>query len=141
MAARLCCQLDPTRDVLLLRPFSSQSSGPPFPRPSAGSAASPASSLSTSDESDLPLGRLPACFASASGPCCLVVTCAELRTMDSTVNFVSWHANRQLGMPSKDLWTPYIRDQLLTKWEEGSIDPRLSIFVLGGCRHKCMRLL
>ncbi|MBA4600704.1 hypothetical protein H2N52_15085, partial [Corynebacterium glutamicum] len=60
MAARLCCHLDSARDVLLLRPFGPQSSGPSFPRPAAGSAASSASSPSPSDESDLPLGRLPA---------------------------------------------------------------------------------
>ncbi|NCL83710.1 hypothetical protein EK468_24975, partial [Citrobacter braakii] len=60
LAARLCCHLDSARDVLLLRPFGPQSSGPSFPRPAAGSAASSASSPSPSDESDLPLGRLPA---------------------------------------------------------------------------------
>nr|Q64902.1 RecName: Full=Protein X; AltName: Full=HBx; AltName: Full=Peptide X; AltName: Full=pX [Arctic ground squirrel hepatitis B virus]AAB08036.1 X protein [Arctic ground squirrel hepatitis B virus] len=138
MAARLCCQLDSSRDVVLLRPFGSESGGPAVSRPSAGSASRADSPLPSAAESHLPLGRLPACFASPSGPCCLGFTCAEFGAMVSTMNFVTWHAKRQLGMPTKDLWTPYVRNQLLTKWEEGTIDSRLPLFVLGGCRHKYM---
>ncbi|AAA46758.1 hypothetical protein [Ground squirrel hepatitis virus] len=138
MAARLCCQLDSSRDVLLLRPLRGQPSGPSVSGTSAGSPSSAASAFSSGHQADIPVGRLPACFYSSAGPCCLGFTCADLRTMDSTVNFVPWHAKRQLGMMQKDFWTAYIRDQLLTLWEEGIIDPRLKLFVLGGCRHKYM---
>nr|AFV36871.1 X protein [Hepatitis B virus] len=140
MAARMCCQLDPARDVLCLRPVSAESRGRPLPG-SLG-ALPPASPpvLPTDHGAHLSLRGLPVCAFSSAGPCALRFTSA--RRMETTVNA---HRNlpkvlhkRTLGlsaMSTTDL-EAYFKDCVFTEWEELGAEVRLMIFVLGGCRHK-----
>nr|QIP67486.1 X protein [Hepatitis B virus] len=140
MAARLCCQLDPARDVLCLRPVGAESRGRPLPGPLG--ALSPASPpvVPTDHGAHLSLRGLPVCAFSSAGPCALRFTSA--RRMETTVNA---HRNlpkvlhkRTLGlsaMSTTDL-EAYFKDCVFTEWEELGEEVRLMIFVLGGCWHK-----
>nr|UTN45716.1 truncated X protein [Hepatitis B virus] len=84
MAARLCCQLDPARDVLCLRPVGAESRGRPFSGP-LGTLSSPSpSAVSTDHGAHLSLRGLPVCAFSSAGPCALRFTSA--RRMETTVN-------------------------------------------------------
>nr|ACD80307.1 X protein [Hepatitis B virus]BAF49034.1 X protein [Hepatitis B virus]BAN75946.1 X protein [hepatitis B virus genotype H] len=140
MAARLCCQLDPARDVLCLRPVGAESCGRPL---SWSLGALPPSSppvVPADDGSHLSLRGLPACAFSSAGPCALRFTSA--RRMETTVN-APWNLpttlhKRTLGLsPRSTTWIEeYIKDCVFKDWEESGEELRLKVFVLGGCRHK-----
>nr|AFB74935.1 X protein [Hepatitis B virus] len=140
MAARLCCQLDPARDVLCLRPVGAESRGRPFSGP-LGDLTSPSpSAVSTDHGAHLSLRGLPVCAFSSAGPCALRFTSA--RRMETTVNarqvLPKVLYKRTLGlsaMSTTDL-EAYFKDCLFNDWEELGEETRLMIFVLGGCRHK-----
>nr|AEZ63524.1 X protein [Hepatitis B virus] len=139
MAARLCCQLDPARDVLCLRPLGAESRGRPFSG-SLGTLSSPyPSAVPTDHGAHLSLRGLPVCAFSSAGPCALRFTSA--RRMETTVNAHQLPKvlhKRTLGlsaMSTTDL-EAYFKDCLFKDWEELGEEIRLMIFVLGGCRHK-----
>nr|BAC55955.1 X protein [Hepatitis B virus] len=139
MAARLCCQLDPARDVLCLRPVGAESRGRPLPGPLGALPPAPPSAVSTDHGAHLSLRGLPVCAFSCAGPCALRFTSA--RRMETTVN-----AHRILskdlrtmtlelsGLSTSDL-EAYFKDRVFTEWEELGEEIRLMIFVLGGCTH------
>nr|ACO05276.1 truncated X protein [Hepatitis B virus] len=84
MAARVCCQLDPARDVLCLRPVGAESRGRPVSGP-FGTLPSPSSSAVPANHgAHLSLRGLPVCAFSSAGPCALRFTSA--RRMETTVN-------------------------------------------------------
>nr|ASN77558.1 truncated X protein [Hepatitis B virus]ASN77560.1 truncated X protein [Hepatitis B virus] len=130
MAARLCCQLDPARDVLCLRPVGAESRGRPFSGP-LGTLSSPYPSAVSSDHgAHLSLRGLPVCAFSSAGPCALRFTSA--RRMETTVNAHQFlpkvlHKRtlgllhkRTLGlsvMSTTDL-EAYFKDCLFKDWEE-----------------------
>nr|ACH57673.1 X peptide [Hepatitis B virus] len=140
MAARLCCQLDPARDVLCLRPVGAESRGRPLPGPLGALPPASPPVVPTDHGAHLSLRGLPVCAFSSAGPCALRFTSA--RRMETTVNA---HRNlpkvlhkRTLGlsaMSTTDL-EAYFKDCVFTEWEELGVEGRLMIFVLGGCRHK-----
>nr|ADX42359.1 X protein [Hepatitis B virus] len=146
MAARLCCQLDPARDVLCLRPVSAESCGRPVSG-SLGDLSSPSPSAVPADHgAHLSLRGLPVCAFSSAGPCALRFTSA--RRMETTVNahksLPKVLHKRTLGlsaMSTTDL-EAYFKDCLFNDWEELGEEIRvkeeikLMIFVLRGCRHK-----
>nr|ACR33819.1 X protein [Hepatitis B virus] len=142
MAARLCCQLDPARDVLCLRPVGAESRGRPFSGP-LGTLSSPSpSAVSTDHGAHLSLRGLPVCAFSSAGPCALRFTSARRMGMETTVNARQFLPKvlykRTLGlsvMSTIDL-EAYFKDCLFTNWEELGEENRLMISVLGGCRHK-----
>nr|AEW31422.1 X protein [Hepatitis B virus] len=130
MAARVCCQLDPARDVLCLRPVGAESRGRPVSGP-FGPLPSPSSSAVPADHgAHLSLRGLPVCAFSSA------------RRMETTVNthqvLPKVLHKRTLGlsaMSTTDL-EAYFKDCLFKDWEELGEEIRLMIFVLGGCRHK-----
>nr|ACH58040.1 X peptide [Hepatitis B virus] len=140
MAARLCCQLDPARDVLCLRPVGAESRGRPLPGPLGALPPASPPVVPTEHGAHLSLRGLPVCAFSSAGPCALRFTSA--RRMETTVNA---HRNlpkvlhkRTLGlsaMSTTDL-EAYFKDCVFTEWEELGEEIRLKVFVLGGCRHK-----
>nr|ADD21714.1 X protein [Hepatitis B virus] len=140
MAARLCCQLDPARDVLCLRPVGAESRGRPLPGPLGAPPPASPPVVPTDHGAHLSLRGLPVCAFSSAGPCALRFTSA--RRMETTVNA---HRNlpkvlhkRTLGlsaMSTTDL-EAYFKDCVFTEWEELGEEVRLKVFVLGGCRHK-----
>nr|ADC68598.1 X protein [Hepatitis B virus] len=140
MAARLCCQLDPARDVLCLRPVGAESRGRPLPGPLGALPPASPPVVPTDHGAHLSLRGLPVCAFSPAGPCALRFTSA--RRMETIVNA---HGNlpkvlhkRTLGlsaMSTTDL-EAYFKDCVFTEWEELGEEVRLMIFVLGGCRHK-----
>nr|ADF06680.1 X protein [Hepatitis B virus] len=140
MAARLCCQLDPARDVLCLRPVGAESRGRPLPGPLGALPPASPPGVPTDHGAHLSLRGLPVCAFSSTGPCALRFTSA--RRMETTVNA---HRNlpkvlhkRTLGlsaMSTTDL-EAYFKDCVFTEWEELGEEIRLKVFVLGGCRHK-----
>nr|AIL52412.1 X protein [Hepatitis B virus] len=140
MAARLCCQLDPARDVLCLRPVGAESRGRPLPGPLGALPPASPPVVPTDHGAHLSLRGLPVCAFSSAGPCALRFTSA--RRMETTVNA---HRNlpkvlhkRTLGlsaMPTTDL-EAYFKDCVFTEWEELGEEVRLKVFVLGGCMHK-----
>nr|ACO24411.1 X protein [Hepatitis B virus] len=144
MAARLCCQLDPARDVLCLRPVGAESRGRPLPGPLGALPPASPPVVPTDHGAHLSLRGLPVCAFSSAGPCALRFTSA--RRMETTVNA---HRNlpkvlpkvlhkRTLGlsaMSTTDL-EAYFKDCVFTEWEDLGEESRLMIFVLGGCRHK-----
>nr|ACA25452.1 X protein [Hepatitis B virus] len=145
MAARVCRQLDPARDVLCLRPVGAESRGRPVSGP-FGTLPSPSSSAVPVDHgAHLSLCGLPVCAFSSAGPCALRFTSA--RRMETTVNAHTVNAHqvlpkvlhkRTLGlsaMSTTDL-EAYFKDCVFKDWEELGEETRLMIFVLGGCRHK-----
>nr|AVD69784.1 X protein [Hepatitis B virus] len=140
MAARLCCQLDPARDVLCLRPVGAESRGRPFSG-SLGTFSSPSpSAVSTDHGAHLSLRGLPVCAFSSAGPCALRFTSA--RRMETTVNAHQFLPKvlhkRTLGlsvMSTTDL-EAYFKDCLFKDWEELGEETRLKNYVFGGCRHK-----
>nr|AEK93801.1 X protein [Hepatitis B virus] len=140
MAARLCCQLDPARDVLCLRPVGTESRGRSFSG-SLGTFSSPSpSAVPTDHGAHLSLRGLPVCAFSSAGPCALRVTSA--RRLETTVNAHQFLPKvlykRTLGlsaMSTTDL-EAYFKDCLFKDWEELGEEFRLKVFVLGGCRHK-----
>nr|AMH41118.1 X protein [Hepatitis B virus] len=140
MAARLCCQLDPARDVLCLRPVGAESRGRPL-QGSPGAVPPPSSSAVPADDgSHLSLRGLPVCSFSSAGPCALRFTSA--RRMETTVN-APWNLptvlhKRTLGLSGRSMtWIEeYIKDCVFKEWEELGEEIRLKVFVLGGCRHK-----
>ncbi|AIW47289.1 X protein [Pomona bat hepatitis B virus] len=140
MAARLYCELDPSRDVLLLRPFGAQPGGRPVSRFPGDSNGSTASTVPPVHRQDFALRRLPACAYSNAGPCVLRFTCAEAAVnMETTMtNFVTWHTARQRGTVTQTLnsWQWYFGQLLMNQWEETGWDDRIIAYVLGGCRHK-----
>nr|BAZ91735.1 X protein [Hepatitis B virus genotype B] len=148
MAARLCCQLDPARDVLCLRPVGAESRGRPLPGPLGALPPASPSAVPTDHGAHLSLRGLPVCAFSSAGPCALRFTSA--RRMETTVNA---HRNlttvlhkRTLGLLHKRTLGPsamsttdleaYFKDCVFTEWEELGEEIRLMIFVLGGGRHK-----
>nr|ADI56523.1 truncated X protein [Hepatitis B virus] len=120
MAARLCCQLDPARDVLCLRPVGAESRGRPFSG-SLGTLSSPSpSAVSTDHGAHLSLRGLPVCAFSSAGPCALHFTSA--RRMETTVNAHQFLPKvlhkRTLGlsvMSTTDL-EAYFKDCLFKDW-------------------------
>nr|ABR68916.1 X protein [Hepatitis B virus] len=140
MAARLCCQLDPARDVLCLRPVGAESRGRPVSGPLGSLSSSHPSAVPTDHGAHLSLRGLPVCAFSSAGPCALRFTSA--RRMETTVNahliLPKILHKRTLGlstMSTTDL-EQYFKDCLFKDWEELGEETRLMIFVLGGCRHK-----
>nr|WAJ59950.1 X protein [Hepatitis B virus] len=140
MAARLCCQLDPARDVLCLRPVGAESRGRPFSGPLGALSSAPLSAVSTDHGAHLSLRGLPVCAFSSAGPCALRFTSA--RRMDTTVNahqiLPKVLHKRTLGlsaMSTTDL-EAYFKDCLFKDWEELGEETAPMIIVLGGCRHK-----
>nr|UOG94509.1 X protein [Hepatitis B virus] len=140
MAARLCCQLDPARDVLRLRPVGAESRGRPLPGPLGALPPASPPVVPTDHGAHLSLRGLPVCAFSSAGPCALRFTSA--RRMETTVN-AKWTLpkvlyKRTLGlsaMSTTDL-EAYFKDCVFNEWEELGEEVRLMIFVLGGCRHK-----
>nr|WAJ59917.1 X protein [Hepatitis B virus] len=140
MAARLCCQLDPARDVLCLRPVGAESRGRPFSGPLGTLSSPPLPAVSTDHGAHLSLRGLPVCAFSSAGPCALRFTSA--RRMDTTVNahqvLPKVLYKRTLGlsaMSTTDL-EAYFKDCLFKDWEELGEENGGMIIVLGGCRHK-----
>nr|WAJ59951.1 X protein [Hepatitis B virus] len=140
MAARLCCQLDPARDVLCLRPVGAESRGRPFTGPLGTLSSPPLSAVSTDHGAHLSLRGLPVCAFSSAGPCALRFTSA--RRMETTVNahrvLPKVLHKRTLGlsaMSTTDL-EAYFKDCLFKDWEELGEEIITKIYVLGGCRHK-----
>nr|ARM20227.1 X protein [Bat hepatitis virus]ARM20231.1 X protein [Bat hepatitis virus] len=140
MAARLYCELDPARNVLLLRSFGAQPSGRPVARPFGDPTCSSAAAFPPDHRQDVLVRRLPACAYSSAGPCVLRFTCADAaRNMATTMmNFVTWHAALQRGslLQSWNSWQWYFGQILMNQWEETGWDDRINTYVLGGCRHK-----
>nr|AMH40925.1 X protein [Hepatitis B virus] len=140
MAARMCCKLDPARDVLCLRPVGAESRGRPLPGSLGAVPPSSPSAVPADDGSHLSLRGLPVCSFSSAGPCALRFTSA--RRMETTVN-APWSLptalyKRTLGLSGGSMpWIEeYIKDCVFKDWEELGEETRLMIFVLGGCRHK-----
>nr|AGR50429.1 X protein [Hepatitis B virus] len=140
MAARMCCKLDPARDVLCLRPIGAESRGRPLPGPLGAVPPSSPSAVPADDGSHLSLRGLPVCSFSSAGPCALRFTSA--RRMETTVN-APWSLptalhKRTLGLSGWSMtWIEeYIKDCVFKDWEELGEEIRLKVFVLGGCRHK-----
>ncbi|UOX72965.1 X protein [Wufeng Rhinolophus sinicus orthohepadnavirus 1] len=140
MAARLYCELDPARDVLLLRPVGAESRRRSVPRLPGNPAGSSASAVPSVHRQDIAVRRLPACAFSSAGPCVLRFTCADVaNNMETPVmNFVPWHAARQRGTFLRTLnsWQWYFGQSLMNQWEETGWGDRVITYVLGGCRHK-----
>ncbi|UOX72961.1 X protein [Longquan Rhinolophus pearsonii orthohepadnavirus 1] len=140
MAARLYCELDPARDVVLLRPVGVQSRRRAFPRSSRNPRRATTAAVSPVHRQDIPVRRLPACAYTSAGPCVLRFNCAETKNnMETTMmNFVRWHQHRQLGrmLQPLNLWQWYFGESLMNQWEETGWGERLNTYVLGGCRHK-----
>nr|QIP67366.1 X protein [Hepatitis B virus] len=140
MAARLCCQLDPARDVLCLRPVGAESRGRPLSGPLRALPPASPPAVPTDHGAHLSLRGLPVCAFSSAGPCALRFTSA--RRMETTVN-AHWTLPKVLhkrtiglsAMSTTDL-EAYFKDCVFTEWEELGADSRLMIYVLGGCRHK-----
>nr|QDM13782.1 X protein [Hepatitis B virus] len=140
MAARLCCQLDPARDVLCLRPVGAESRGRPISG-SFGTLPSPSSSAVPADHgAHLSLRGLPVCAFSSAGPCALRFTSA--RCMETTVNahqvLPKVLHKRTLGvsaMSTTDL-EAYFKVCGFKDWENLGEEIRVMISVLGACRHK-----
>nr|AJL46868.1 X protein [Hepatitis B virus] len=140
MAARMCCQLDPARDVLCLRPVGAESRGRPLSGPLGGLPPPSASAVPADHGSHLSLRGLPVCAFSSAGPCALRFTSA--RRMETTVN-APWslptvYIRGLLGLSGRSMtWIEeYIKDCVFKDWEELGEEIRLKVFVLGGCRHK-----
>nr|AAV49180.1 X protein [Hepatitis B virus] len=140
MAARLCCQLDPSRDVLCLRPVGAESRGRPFSGPLGALSPSSPPAVPADNGAHLSLRGLPVCAFSSAGPCALRFTSA--RCMETTVNAPrslpkALH-KRTLGLSvlSTSGIETYFKDCVFKEWEELGEEPRLKVFVLGGCRHK-----
>nr|ARH52855.1 X protein [Hepatitis B virus] len=140
MAVRLCCQLDPARDVLCLRPVGAESCGRPLSGPLGDLPSSSSSAVPTVHGAHLSLRGLPVCAFSSAGPCALRFTSA--RRMETTVNahlmLPKVLHKRTLGlsaMSTTDL-EAYFKDCVFKDWEEFGEEARLMIYVLGGCRHK-----
>nr|AUG90865.1 X protein [Bat Hepatitis B virus]AUG90872.1 X protein [Bat Hepatitis B virus]AUG90881.1 X protein [Bat Hepatitis B virus] len=139
MAARLRCELDAARDVVLLRPFGAESRGRTIAR-ARDRLGSSAVAVPPDHRQDVAVRRLPACAYTSAGPCCLRFTCADLRRhMETTVmNFVTWHDARQRGQRARTFidWDWHFQQLLMNQWEELGQGERLNTYVLGGCRHK-----
>nr|AIL52575.1 X protein [Hepatitis B virus] len=140
MAARLCCQLDPARDVLCLRPVGAESRGRPLPGPLGDLPPASPHLVPTDHGAHLSLRGLPVCAFSSAGPCALRFTSA--RRMETTVNayrnLPKVLHKRTLGlsaMSTTDL-EAYFKDCVFTEWEELGEEVRLKVFVLGGWRDK-----
>nr|BAQ15389.1 small S protein [Hepatitis B virus] len=140
MAARVCCQLDPARDVLCLRPVGAESRRRPFSGP-VGALSPPSPSAVPADHgAHLSLRGLPVCTFSSAGPCALRFTSA--RRMETTVNaprsLPAVLRKRTLGLSTMSTTAieAYFKDCVLKDWEELGEEIRLKVFVLGGCRHK-----
>ncbi|AVV68830.1 X protein [Capuchin monkey hepatitis B virus] len=139
MAARLCCQLDPARDVLCLRPVTAEPCGRPFSGSARTSAPAAAAALPSIDGAYLSLRGLPSCAFSSSGPCALRFTSARrMATPMNSRDLVQQLYNRTLGLAplSTGQWERHFKDLLFEEWEELGVEFRLKVFVLGGCRHK-----
>nr|QAB35616.1 X protein [Hepatitis B virus] len=140
MAARLCCQLDPARDVLYLRPVGAESRGRPLPGPLGALPPASPPVVPTDHGAHLSLRGLPVCAFSSAGPCALRFTPA--RRIETTVNA---HGNlpkvlhkrtlRLSAMSTTDLGA-YFKDCVFNEWEELGEEVKLMIFILEGCRHK-----
>ncbi|UZG89711.1 X protein [ticpantry virus 3] len=140
MAARLCCQLDPTRDVLCLRPVGAESCRRPFSGPLGALSPSLPSAVPADHGAHLSLRGLPVCAFSSAGPCALRFTSA--RCMETTVNaprnLPTVLHKRTLGLSAMSTTNieTYFKDCVFKDWEELGEEIRLKVFVLGGCRHK-----
>nr|ABG23412.1 Hbx protein [Hepatitis B virus] len=140
MAARMCCKLDPARDVLCLRPVGAESRGRPLPGPLGAYPPSSPSAVPADDGSHLSLRGLPVCSFSSAGPCALRFTSA--RRMETTLSpprgLPTVFHKRTLGLSGWSMpWIEeYIKDCVLRTWEELGEEIRVKVFVLGGCRHK-----
>nr|ARM20239.1 X protein [Bat hepatitis virus] len=140
MAARLYCELDPARNIVLLRAFGTQPSGRTVARHPGDSSGSSSAAFSPVHRQDVPVRRLPACAYSSAGPCVLRFTCAEAadNMATSMMNFVTWLTALQRGSLLRTLnsWQWYFGQSLMNQWEETGWDDRINTYVLGGCRHK-----
>ncbi|AAC16907.1 X protein [Woolly monkey hepatitis B virus] len=138
MAARLCCYLDPERDVLCLRPLQAEPSGRPFSGLSRPAETAAAAAVPAFHGAHLSLRGLPSCAFSSAGPCALRFTSATWRCMETPMNSVTCLRKRTLGLRTAPptVMEQYIKDCLFEQWEEQGEEPRLKVFVLGGCRHK-----
>nr|AHI14307.1 X protein [Hepatitis B virus] len=140
MDARMCCQLDPARDVLCLRPVGAESRGRSVSGP-FGALRSPSSFAVPADHgAHLSIRGLPVCALSSAGPCALRFTCA--RCMETTVNAhqvlpkVLHKRTRGLSARSTTDLEAYFKDCVFKEWEELGEEIRIKVCVLGGCRHK-----
>nr|QAB35594.1 X protein [Hepatitis B virus] len=140
MAARLCCQLDPARDVLCLRPVGAESRGRPLPGPLRALPPASPPIVPTDHGAHLSLRGLPVCAFSSAGPCALRFTSA--RRMETTVNA---HRNlpkvlhkRTLGLSAMSMTDleAYFKDCVFTEWEELGEEIRLKVFGLRGWKDK-----
>nr|CBX46798.1 X protein [Hepatitis B virus] len=140
MAARLCCQLDPARNVLCLRPVGAESCGRPLSGPLGDLPASSSSAVPTVHGAHLSLRGLPVCAFSSAGPCALRFTSAS--NMETTVNaylvlpMVLRKRTFGLSAMSTTDSEAYFKDCVFKDWEELGEEIRLKVIVLGGCRHK-----
>nr|BAQ15382.1 small S protein [Hepatitis B virus] len=140
MAARMCCQLDPARNVLCLRPVGAESRGRPLPGPLGALSPPPSSAVPAYHGAHLSLRGLPVCSFSSAGPCALRFTSA--RCMETTVNaprnLPAVLHKRTLGLSAMSMTAieTYFKDCVFKDWEELGEETRLKVFVLGGCRHK-----
>nr|AHI15525.1 X protein [Hepatitis B virus] len=140
MGGRVCCQTDPSGDVLCLRPVGPESRGRPVLGP-FGFLPFPSSSGGPAPPGAPPsLRGLPVCAFSFAGPWAIRFNSASSK--ETTVNappvLPQVLPKRTLGLSAKSTTDPeaYFKDCLFKDWEELGEEIRLMIFVLGGCRHK-----
>nr|ABY25935.1 X protein [Hepatitis B virus] len=140
MAARLCCQLDPARDVLCLRPVGAESRGRPFSGSVRALPPSSPSAVPPDHGAHLSLRGLPVCAFSSAGPCALRFTSARCMatTVNAPRNLPKVLHKRTLGLSTMSTTgiETYFKDCVFKDWEELGEEIRLKVFVLGGCRHK-----
>nr|AHI14865.1 X protein [Hepatitis B virus] len=140
MAVRGCCQLDPARDVLGLRPVGVESRGRPVSGPFGHLPSLSSSAVPADHGAHLCLRGLPVGAFSFPGPCAVRFTFA--RRMETAVNphqvFPKVLQKRTLGLSEKsttDLEASF-KDCVFKESLHCVEEISLMIFVLGGCRHK-----
>nr|AHI14931.1 X protein [Hepatitis B virus] len=140
MGGRLCCQMDPARDVLCLRPVGAESRGRPLPGPLGALPPAFPPVVPTDHGAHLSLRGLPVCAFSFAGPCALCFTFARCKEtpVNAHRNLPKVLHKRTLGLSAKSTTDleAYFKDSLFTEWEELGEEVKLKVFVLGGCRHK-----
>nr|AHI15489.1 X protein [Hepatitis B virus] len=140
MAARSCCQLDPARDVLFLRPVAVVSGRRPVSGPDGSFRSRLCFAVPAAHGAHLSLRGLTVRSLFSPGPCALRFTCA--RCMETTVNahqvLPKVTHKRTIGLSARltTLLESYFKACLLKDWEEFGEEIRLKVRGLGGCRHK-----